>query len=263
MWRRLWAYLSDREGRFFVIGSVAAIFLGYLLFFWVLLPLLTRHGEEYRLPSLIGHKYAAVSRSLEAEGFSAVIVDSQYVPDTPPMTILLQDPPPKTHIKKGRKIYLTVASATPPAIPLPRVKELPYEQAHRLLKESYGFRIRDVLYVAGDVPDIVVEVRYQGKPIEAGAPVPKYATLDLVVSRGLSTEKVPFISVVGLPLEQAVARLNAAGLAVGYIRYKPNPTAPKGHVYRQYPERVAGDSLPMGMAIDLFVNSEPPSSTAE
>ncbi|RMF49182.1 MAG: PASTA domain-containing protein [Bacteroidetes bacterium] len=263
MWREWRAYLSRREGKLFLVLSLAALGVSYALFLTVLLPWLTRQGEEYRLPNLAGRPYPQVAQALAEAGFSPVLLDSQYVPETTPLTILLQDPPPNTRIKKGRKIYLTVASATPPQIPFPQVKELPYEQAHRLLRESYGFRIGDVIYVSGSVPDIVVGVRYAGKPIEAGQPIPRYATVDLVVSRGLSKEKVPFVSVVGLPIEEAVARINAAGLTVGHIRYKVHAGVPPGYVYRQYPDRVPGDSLPAGTAIDLFVNGQSPSTPAE
>lgn len=263
MWREWRAYFSRKEGKLFLVLSLGGLFLSYVLFLAVLLPWLTRKGEEYRLPNLAGRPYPQVAEALGEVGFSPVLLDSQYVPETAPMTILLQDPPPNTRIKKGRKIYLTVASSTPPQIPFPDVKDLPYEQAHRLLRESYGFRIGEVIYTGGSVPDIVVEVRYEGKPIKAGQPIPRYATVDLVVSRGLSDVKVPFVSVVGLPVEEAVARLNAAGLTVGHIRYKAQPDVPPGYVYRQYPERVPQDSLPAGTAIDLFVNGQPPSALSE
>lgn len=263
MWRRLWAYLAEKEAWGFVAAVLGAIGIFYGLFFLFLLPLCTRQGEEYVLPSLIGRKYPTVRSALESAGFSVMVIDSQYVPDAEPNTVLLQDPPPKTRIKKGRKVYLTVASHTPPQLPLPHVQELPYEQAYRLLRESYGFRLGEVEYVPGDIPDIVKGVRYQGRLLKPGEPVPKYATLSLIVSRGLSDQKVAFVSVVGLPLEEAVSRLSAAGLSVGYIRYKPAPQVPAGHVYRQYPERVPGDSLPMGMAIDLFVSGEAPQSISE
>ena len=263
MVKRLWAYLSEKEGRYFLIGAVTFFVGGWLVFFFLLLPAVTRHGEEYVLPSLVGRDYHKVHAALEKAGFQPVVIDSQYVPDKAPWTILLQEPPPKSRVKKGRKLYFTVASSIPPQVPLPRVEELPYEQAYRLLRETYGFQVADVVYVAGEVPDMVVEVRYEGRKVSAGEPVPKYAKLTLVVSRGLSDQKVPFVSVVGLPLEEAVAKLNSVGLSVGHIRYKPAPGVPTGYVYRQYPERVASDSLPMGMAIDLFVSGEAPNSVSE
>lgn len=231
--------------------------LSYLLFLGGLLSIITRHSEEIALPNLMGHSYAVVKASLEKEGLEVEVIDSFYVPDKPPLTVLLQDPPPKTRVKRGRKIYLTVSSYVPPSLPLPRVRGLPYEQAYRLLTETYGFRIEKVLYTQGKEPDVVQEVLFQNKPVREAQPVPKYAYLILVVSKGLSEKKVPFISVVGLPLSQAVSRLHAVGLRVGEIRYKKVPSLPPGQVYRQYPERVATDSVPEGTTIDLFVNGTP------
>lgn len=237
--------------------------LSYLLFLGGLLSIVTRHNEEAALPNLVGHSYSAVKSSLERAGLEVEIIDSFYVPDKPPLTVLLHDPPAKTRVKKGRKIYLTVSSYVPPSLPLPRVRGLPYEQAHRLLTETYGFRIEKVLYIQGKEPDVVQEVLFQNKPVRESQPVPKYAYLTLVVSRGLSEKKVPFISVVGLPLSQAVSRLHAVGLRVGEIRYKKIPSLPPGQVYRQYPERIATDSVPEGTTIDLFVNGTPAQNLRE
>jgi len=260
---RLWAYVRSREGLAFVGMLVALGILSHLFFVSVLLSWVTRQGQEYKLPSLVGRRLPVVQRSLEAAGFLPVVLDSQYVPDKPPHIILLQDPPAGTRVKKGRKIYLTITSAVAPMVPFPRVQDMPYEEASRLLRETYGFRIGAVEYQTGREPDIVLAAKYKGQVIEPGTMIPKYSTIDLVVSRGWSEVKVPFISVVGLPLEEAVQRIHAVGLAVGQIRYKPMPNIPPGQVYRQYPERVPKDSVPAGMPIDLVVNAQAPSSPIE
>lgn len=263
MWSRLWVYVRSKEGILFILAFAGVGLLTHFLFVAVLLPWITRQGAEYVLPSLVGRNFLAVSRSLEAAGFEAVVIDSQYVPDKPPYVVLLQDPPSGTRIKKGRKVYLTITSAVPPTVPFPRVEDMPYEEAHRLLTETYKFRIGSVEYDYGREPDIVMAAKYKGQVIQPGTAVPKYSTIDLVVSRGMKEQKVPFVSVVGLSLEEAVARLNAVGLSVGKIRYKPNPDVPPGHVYRQYPERVPNDSLPIGTPIDLIVNGKAPSTSVE
>lgn len=260
---RLWAYIRSREGLAFIGMLVALGLLSYLFFISVLLPWLTRQGEEYKLPSLVGRPLATVQRSLDAAGFLPVVLDSQYVPDKPPHIVLLQDPPAGTRVKKGRKIYLTITSAVAPTVPFPRVQDMPYEEVHRLLRETYGFRVGAVEYQAGREPDIVLAAKYKGQVIQPGTMLPKYSTVDLVVSRGWSEAKAPFVSVVGLSLEEAVQRIHAAGLAVGQIRYRPAPNIPPGQVYRQYPERMPNDSVPVGMPIDLVVNAEAPSPSAE
>lgn len=263
MWIRLWAYIRSREGLAFIGMLVALGILSHLFFMSVLLSWLTRQGEEYKLPSLVGRPLATVQRSLDAAGFSPVVLDSQYIPDKPPHIILLQDPPAGTRVKKGRKIYLTITSAVAPTVPFPRVQDMPYDEVNRLLQETYGFRVGAVEYQTGREPDIVLAAKYKGQVIEPGTMLPKYSTIDLVVSRGWSEMKVPFISVVGLSLEEAVQRIHATGLAVGQIRYKPAPNIPPGQVYRQYPERMPNDSVPAGMPIDLVVNAEAPSPSAE
>ncbi|MEN2992599.1 MAG: PASTA domain-containing protein [Bacteroidia bacterium] len=260
-WKSLWRYFLSREGLLITAAVAAFALLSYILFLGFLLPLFTRHGEEVALPDLTQKPYTAVKQALEEAGLQVVVTDSQYLPDKPGGLVLLQDPAAGTPVKRGRKIYLTLTSFTAPQVALPKVEEMPYEEARRLLQETYGFRIANLAYVEGKEADLVVEVRHEGQRVEAGTLLPRYAPLTLVISRGLGEEKVPFISVVGLPLEEALNRLSAARLTVGHIRYKPVPNVPIGHVYRQYPERVANDSVRVGMPIDLFVNSEPPKST--
>ncbi len=257
------AYLKSKE--FWVLLAIlgSGTLLGYFLFFNLVLAFLTRHGDEHVLGNLEGKPYLAVIEALERQGFSGQVIDSLYKPEARPGQILAQDPLPKTRIKKGRKVYLTIASSTAPQVPFPKVEGLPYEQAHRLLSESYGFTIGEVLTVAGEIPDLVVEARYQGEKLMAGSLVPRYSRIDLVITRGQTQDKVPLISVVGLSLQEAMARLAQVGLGIGQIRYKPNPRFPAGTVFQQYPQKAPGDSLARGYPIDLFVSGEPPKSVVE
>ena len=215
------------------------------------------------LADLSGKPYHRVRQILEERGFAIEVIDSVYKPDTPPMVVIAQDPLPGTRIKEGRKIYLTLSSYTPPQVPFPRVEGLPYDQAYRLLTESYGFSIGEVLAVSGEVSDVVREARYRGKRLMPGVLVPRYSRIDLVVVRSSGLGKVPLVKVVGLPLTEAMARLAEAGLRVGQIRYRPDPTYPAGIVFQQYPHKVPGDSLSRGYPVDLFVSGEPPKSPVE
>jgi len=252
--KRFWRLLA-------ILGIGTAVF--YFLFFSVFLPIITRQGEEVILADLTGKPYARVRALLEERGFVTEVIDSVYKPDMSPLSVVAQDPLPGTRIKKGRKIYLTVSSHMPPLVPFPRVEGLPYDQVYRLLTESYGFSVGEVVVVSGEVSDVVREARYQGKRLVAGTLVPKYSRIDLVVVRSEGLGKVPLVKVVGLPLAEAMARLAEAGLSVGQIRYKPNPTYPQGVVFQQYPQKVPGDSLARGYPVDLFVSGEPPKPVAE
>jgi beta-lactam-binding protein with PASTA domain len=235
----------------------------YLVFFLVILPLFTHQGQEVILADLTGKPYLAVEAALERHGFVAEAMDSLYKPETPPLSVIAQDPLPGTRIKKGRKIYLTLSSHVPPSVPFPRVVGLPYEQVYRLLKESYGFSIGEVIPVRGEVSDVVQEAQMSGRTIAAGDLVPKYSRIDLVVTRSEGLGKVPLVKVVGLRLAEAIARLSEVGLAVGQIRYRPHPSYPAGVVFQQYPQKAPGDSLARGYPVDLFVSGEPPKPITE
>ena len=257
------SYLRSKHFWKLIAILSAATVAFYVVFFWVVLPFLTRQGEEVILADLTGKPYERVRVLLGERGFSVEVIDSIYKPDMPPMVVVGQDPLPGTRIKEGRKIYLTLSSYTPPQVPFPRVDGLPYDQVYRLLTESYGFSIGEVITVPGEVSDVVREARYKGERLQPGTLVPKYSRIDLVVVRSTGLDKVPLVKVVGLPLSEAMARLAAAGLSVGQIRYKPNPSYPPGIVFQQYPQKVPGDSVSRGYPVDLFVSGEPPKPVAE
>lgn len=254
-----WIQYLKSKSFFTLVGAWGLLSVGFLLIlFYGILPLYTRHGKEIPMPDLQGKTWAEAQKIAKKYHFRLVIQDSQYVSGIAGGRVYMQEPSAGVPVKKNRQVYLTMTRFVPPKIAFPQVSDLPYDQARRLLEETYNLRVGKLLYQPGDIPNLVVGALWGNKKLRVGDLVPQDATIDLVISRGLGQKKVPLIVVEGLPYEEAVSRLQGAGLSVGSVRWGGKDSRyPEGYVYRQYPARVPQDSVLEGYAVDLFVNGSP------
>ncbi len=88
----------------------------------------TRHGSGVPVPRLKGLNVDKAIALLKEQGFN-VKIDSVFVPDQAPGTVVEQDPDAGTNVKEGRTIYLNHDNPTgagcAPARPDNRAKYLP------------------------------------------------------------------------------------------------------------------------------------------
>jgi serine/threonine-protein kinase len=83
------------------------------------------------------------------------------------------------------------------------------------------------------------------------------STVQLTVSQGPGNVSVP--SVAQLPLGQAKQQITQAGLKVGRVVHEASDQIPSGNVINTDP--VAGQSVPVGSAVTIFVSSGKPLAT--
>ncbi|MGQ9863847.1 MAG: PASTA domain-containing protein [Bacteroidia bacterium] len=254
-----WVDYLKSKSFFSLVGTWSLLSVGLLLIlFYGILPLYTRQGKEFPMPDLQGKTWAQAQKLAQKYHFRLVIQDSQYVSGVGGGQVYRQEPSAGVPVKKNRQVYLTMTRFVPPKIAFPQVSDLPYDQARRLLEETYRLRVGKLLYQPGDVPNIVMGALWRNKRLQVGDWVPQDAEIDLIISRGLGQSKVRFIVVEGLPYEEAVSRLQGAGLSIGSVRWGgKDPRYPEGYVYRQYPAKVPRDSVLEGYAVDLFINGAP------
>ncbi len=161
--------------------------------------------------------------------------------------VFKQDPSPGTKIDKGGTVTLWVSTG-PPKVTVPAVKGESWTKAQADLVNA---GLQPVKYI---VPGKTADVVTATDPA-AGQSVPKGTKVRVNVSSGPQIAAVP--SVVGLSIQDATAKLNAAG-------FNPNPsfvdsTAPQGQVVSQSP--APGTSEPQGTSVKLNVSNGPPQVT--
>lgn len=236
----------------FHFGCMAIALHGVLfIFLQFLLPMMTRHGQFVTVPNLKGISMEEVNTYLTQRNLRFEIVEEGgYVSDYPPMTVLQQHPRGGTHVKEGRKIYLTINTPTPPQVAMPHLIDGSVRNAHVRLK-SYDLRLGDIIYVKDVAENAVLEQWYQGKKIAAGTLIPKDSKIDLVVGAGLDSTVTEVPSVVGMLLEEAKTQLLSVGIRVGSIAYETVAEQVSGTVIRQYPD--AGQQIRIGQYVDLWL----------
>ena len=144
---------------------------------------------------------------------------------------------------------------------LPDVHDLSYRQATATLR-SIGVRVsEDYEWEPSEYKDLVLDVKYRGESLPAGARVDEGTELTLVVGFGKGTEMTGVPNVVGRSLPEARALLLNQRLTVGTVEFD-EPIDETGRtesgdlpvVYMQTPE--LGQRVLEGSMVNLKLSAD-------
>lgn len=176
--------LNPNKLGFHILVAAAGTFVLILLVL-LLLRIFTRHGKEFEMPSFIGQNAEELTQRGKTEGFVFVVSDNLYENGKEAGSVLKQDPAPGEKVKKGRKVYLTVAAAEPPTIKMPELHDISLRQA-QLILESQGLILDHVIEKPSPYENAVLEVLYHGHSISAGTEIKMGEKITLVVGKDIS-----------------------------------------------------------------------------
>ena len=162
------------------IVVTAVIFILTILF----LRLFTRHGHEIEMPSYMGRSAQELTQHGRSEGFVFVVNDEMYENGATPGTVLKQNPLPGEKVKRGRKVYLTVAASEPPTIKMLELRDLSLRQA-QIMIESQGLVLDKIIEKPSPYENVVLEVLYKGHSIAQGTPIKQGEKITLVVGKDI------------------------------------------------------------------------------
>lgn len=156
-----------------------------ILLILLLLRVFTRHGREFEMPSFIGQNAQELTQRGKSEGFVFEVSDNLYENGKEAGTVLKQDPAPGEKVKKGRKVYLTVAAAEPPTIKMPELHDISLRQA-QLILDSQGLLLDKVIEKPSPYENAVLDVLYRGHSISAGTEIKMGEKITLVIGKDIS-----------------------------------------------------------------------------
>ena len=213
------AYLKTRQFRNTILLVICSV-IGIVLIAFFGLGYYTRHGSGIPVPKLKGLPIDRAMAALKEQGFNYKI-DSVYVADQEPGTIVEQDPDAGTNVKEGRTIYLTMITQLAPNVALPDIitEQSIYREAVATLS-NYGLKVGDTTYKSDIARDRVLEVRFNGQVIKPGAKLPKGSRLSLVLGNGEGASEVDIPELLNLDLDAAKFAIKGAGLTIGTITYE-------------------------------------------
>lgn len=229
--------IIERYWKPFLTYIAIPIFVLWILFLAVdimVMPIITRHGEEFPLPQVVGKSEYEAQEILEKCGMSLQIAGREFSANRPEGVVLSQLPEAGMPVKAGRSIKVII-SAGVRVSEVPNVVGLPLQQAMLALQKS-GFAVGEIYYTRADTlpPDAVVETI----PTK-GTPLPLNSKVSLAVSQAGEGGTIPMPQLIGIPLERARAILDSLGLGISEVTRKKDALYLPQTVLDQTPARNA------------------------
>jgi serine/threonine-protein kinase len=235
--------------KYLLFGIVGMFFLLVLLD-KVVMPWYVKLGAVETVPNVVGMTFAEAEKRLEKLGFDVKKGEPRFDDRYPAGTVVMQLPYGGSQTKQGRRIYLTMSRGTE-LIPMLELTGMPLREARINLMRN-GFDIGEITYEHNDT--IMKDLIYaQSIPPKVGAR--PGTVVDVKISRGPSTRFTMMPNLLSLDIEQARTRLENAGLVLGVIRYKEDPTYLKNTVIEQAVSPYA--QVAQGAAVDVTVSGTP------
>ncbi len=191
---------------------VTLLLLLALTFFYAYLPSATNSGETITVPSIEGMHIDELEEFLVSRNLRWEVNDSSYSDEVPPLTVLKQFPAAGALVKENRKIFISVNRVQPPTVPIPNLIDGSLLNAHAVLRGN-DLKPGKIQLKASPFLNLVLEMHYNGRPIEAGTRIPKGSVIDLVVGDG-GTDTVATPYVIGFTIEDAKVLLFGNNLTI-------------------------------------------------
>ena len=245
---RIKAFVKRYHTQIMGIGSTILMLVVLVLIMeWIVMPLYTHLGDEEELPDVTEMSFRQAKEILEERDFRIVNDGMKFDETYPESTVVFQNPPPYSRVKKGRRIYVTL-SAGERMIPVPRVIGMSERDAEFALRQA-GLLLGEIFYeyhnyhLAGVVFD-------QSMP--QSTEVAAETIIDITVSMGRSPDRFSVPDVVGKSFDMAKRLIRQSGLQVGEVVFEVRSNLVPETVISQSLD--AGQEVDQGTPVDLVVS---------
>ncbi|MVZ64286.1 PASTA domain-containing protein [Sphingobacterium sp. DK4209] len=216
---KFFLYLRTSAFRKNLIAALIFIVVLFIVVYFGL-KVYTKHGDSQEVPVLKGLHITEALKILDKAGLEYEI-DSIYQMDAKPGLVIDQDPDPKSHVKGGRTIYLTIITQSAPEIAFPEIVDKTFIEASAILK-NHSLKIADTTYINDIARDVILEVKFSGQTIQPGRMVPKGSRISLILGNGRGDSEVDIPNLAGQSVEEAKFALAGLGLTLGSISFSDN-----------------------------------------
>ncbi|HAQ19762.1 MAG TPA: hypothetical protein DCR40_11095 [Prolixibacteraceae bacterium] len=240
--------------------AVVVITIFVIVLLMLALRIYTGHGDSVEIPDLKGKTSQEAIALLYDLDLRFQIRDSVYSQEIAPGTVLDQFPKPGMKVKENRTIFVTLCAISQEMIPMPQLTDISYRQAINLI-ESSGLIAGNVEYKPSEFPNLVLEQKAKGIPVQVGEMIPKGTVIDLVLGtdRNGETSEVP--TLFGRSLAEAKLTLGEAFLNIGTITYDESVLyeiqKTKAMIFKQSPDPTEVFEVIHGTPIDIWLTIDP------
>ena len=182
------------------MGILFAIGLGvYILVDGIIMPSYTRHDVSLRVPNVENIAYKKAEKRLQKKDLQVRRQVGRYNPNVDTGVVVDQTPLPKSKVKPGRRVYLTVNAGQIPMVDIPDLSGMSVREAKNRVS-SLGLAVGAVQRdpIPAPYPNTITKQRPSpGDSLQEGK------TVDLWYSTGLGETEVEVPNVVGQNVEVA------------------------------------------------------------
>jgi len=229
--------------------AMLAISVAIIVLVFIFVKIYSRHGQEYVMENYTGQVFSTVEAS-NSLGLRFVITDSIYSDENAPGTILSQDPPAGAMIKKGRKVYLTIASSEPEDVLMPDLVDMSLRQAVSQLM-SEGLTIGQLYFAESQYRNAVQSASIKGHKVLAGQKVSRGTEVDLTVGKGTNEVGTVVPVLIGKNREGAQRAVFSSSLNISEHFNAGVSNKVNAKVYKQEP--VCSDvKYPLGAIVNVW-----------
>ncbi len=180
--KKIWNFIWDNPYIRTILLATGILFVLIIATLWGI-SIYTQHGKAVTVPDVKGLLVSEAASFFEKNTLRYEVVDSSFIKNKTPGSIVEMTPQAGTKVKENRIIYLTINAFSTQLFAIPEVKDLSQRQATAMLS-AIGFERINVEMVSGAYRDLVVGLKANGKDVNAGDKLPATSRLTLLVSSG-------------------------------------------------------------------------------
>ena len=241
------------------VGLAMVIGVAIIIVLIIWLNIYTRHGQARPTPEVRGLTITEAQHVVSKNRMKLQIIDSVYTTMVPRGCVAEQTPLPGHRVKKGRTIKATINAFNPEMVAVPDLVGLPRRQALSMI-ETAGLQVGQLNYVADLTVDFVLKQTIHGREALPGDSVQKGMVIDLVLGRGLSSQRTSVPRLSGLTLDEARNEILGASLNLGAFVFDgtviTRDDSLSAFVFKQNPEYHDEASVQLGSAVYIWLTTD-------
>lgn len=238
-----------------IISGCSVLVLLLALFY--LLKFITRHNQEFEVPSFINMTVEEAETVARENELRLEVTDSVYIHRMAPGAIFRQNPEASSMVKKNRRILLTINAKQPKMVKMPELVGYSLRQAQSELI-SNQLTLGKLIYVKDIATNNVLGQLYNGRNIKAGEKIPSNSTIDLRLGLNEDDNITYIPEVRGIPFRLVRETLAESSLNLGRAIFDESvedyADSLNALVYKQIPEPSDSATVVMGSGVTVYLS---------
>lgn len=236
----------------FLISLLVSIIVSLIIHFYI--SGWVEKKQYVRVPDIRNLPVSEAAKKLNPLGLKYEILEEIESEVVPAGSVVLQQPLPKTLVKKNTEVIIVLSKGIP-MVKIPEVKQKTLEEAKKIIVES-ELTVGEIKEIESDIQKgLVVDTEPQ-----ASVEVKKGTPVNIIISKGKEipvkkeVKKVEVPNIINKSLVEAKKILESHGLRLGNIKKVCDEDKDFDIIISQSPQY--GTKVPQGSKVDVVYNAE-------